>query len=49
MVPLRLYVELLEAFGYKNVNPNAMLGSKPLPAAPLKNCVRWPYKLSWAT
>ena len=36
MVPFRLYVEPLEAFGYKSVNPNAMLGSRPLPAASLK-------------
>ena len=34
--PLRLYVELLEALGYKNVNPEAMLGSRPLPAAPFE-------------
>ena len=31
-----MYVELLEAFGYKNANPNAMLDSKPLPALFLK-------------
>ena len=36
LVPLRLYVELLEAFGYKNANPTAMLGSRPLPAALLE-------------